>query len=180
MKNIFLYNTKIGPVAIAEKSSFITNVFMEKDISEYFTICEVEAASGGPILVSRATGNKQQYRYIESGLLKEASEQLYQYLDGKLRSFNLPIAPEGTGFMRAVWDSLLQIPYGKTASYKDIAQAVGNPKAARAVGLANNRNPIPIIVPCHRVVGIGGKLVGFRGGLETKRKLLELEGCPFA
>ncbi len=180
MKNIFLYHTTIGPIAIAEKSSSITNVFMAKDISEYFTISETDSSSGGPILVPRATGSNHQYNYFESGLLKEAAEQLYQYLDGKLKSFILPLAPEGTGFMKSVWDELLKIPYSRTASYKEIAQAVGNPKASRAVGLANNRNPIPIIVPCHRVVGISGKLVGYRGGLETKRKLLELEGCSFA
>lgn len=100
---------------------------------------------------------------------------MQDYLAGKLKDFKLPLAPAGTEFMLRVWESLRAIPYGETRSYQEIAQSVGNKKASRAVGLANNRNPIPIIIPCHRVIGANGKLTGYRGGLEIKAHLLELE-----
>ena len=104
-----------------------------------------------------------------------AKEQLRAYFASELQSFDLPLAPVGTEFQRAVWDALTQIPYGETCSYVDIARAVERPKASRAVGAANGQNPIPIIIPCHRVIGKSGALVGFGGGLSTKVKLLELE-----
>jgi methylated-DNA-[protein]-cysteine S-methyltransferase len=110
-------------------------------------------------------------------LLVAAAEQVTEYLEGRRTDFDLPLRPAGTPFMQAVWDRLRAIPYGETRSYKQLAAALGNPKAARAVGMANNRNPIPLIIPCHRVVGSGGKLVGFRGGWDIKRRLLELEGA---
>lgn len=94
---------------------------------------------------------------------------------GRRRAFTLPLAPEGTPFQRAVWDALRTIPYGESRSYKQIAAQIGRPTACRAVGMANNRNPIAIVVPCHRVVGSGGTLVGYAGGLETKAYLLGLE-----
>jgi methylated-DNA-[protein]-cysteine S-methyltransferase len=100
---------------------------------------------------------------------------LQDYLAGKRRDFTLPLAPAGTEFMLRVWEVLRAIPYGETRSYREIAQITGNQKASRAVGLANNRNPIPIFVPCHRVIGTNGKLTGYRGGLQTKERLLELE-----
>jgi methylated-DNA-[protein]-cysteine S-methyltransferase len=108
-------------------------------------------------------------------LLKEAAEQLQNYFSGKLYKFSLPLAPEGTDFRLRVWETLISVPYGQTRSYKDIAQAIGNTKASRAVGLANNKNPIPIVIPCHRVIGSNGKLVGYRGGLQIKEYLLKLE-----
>ena len=89
------------------------------------------------------------------------------------KSFDLPLNPEGTDFMKSVWNALLTIPYGKTASYGEIANAVGKPGAARAVGMANNRNPIPILIPCHRVIGSKGQLTGYRGGLQKKEELLK-------
>lgn len=109
-------------------------------------------------------------------LLLTAAGQISEYLAGERTDFDVPLRPKGTEYMQAVWAQLRAIPYGETRSYKDIATALGNPKAARAVGLANNRNPIPIIIPCHRVLGSGGKLVGFRGGLDVKHQLLTLEG----
>lgn len=109
-------------------------------------------------------------------VLCEAVRQLEAYFDGKLREFDLPLAPQGTPFQLAVWQALMEIPYGQTRSYKEIAMAVGREKACRAVGMANNRNPISIIVPCHRVVGADGSLVGYGGGLEVKKYLLRLEG----
>jgi len=105
----------------------------------------------------------------------EAMRQLRAYFAGKLREFDLPVEMEGTEFQLAVWRELRRIPYGQTASYLEIARRIGNEKAVRAVGLANGQNPIPIIVPCHRVNGSDGSLTGFGGGMENKRKLLELE-----
>ena len=96
---------------------------------------------------------------------------------GRRKVFDLPLAPEGTPFQQEVWALLRTIPYGSTLSYGQVAAALGRPRAARAVGLANNRNPIPIIIPCHRVVGSGGQLTGYAGGLGRKRFLLELEGA---
>jgi len=117
----------------------------------------------------------QDYYHKETAILKEAFNQLEGYLHGKRQVFSLPLAPNGTAFMQNVWSSLCDIPYSRTKSYKEIAEAIGNNKACRAVGLANNRNPIPIFIPCHRVIGTNGKLTGYRGGLQTKLQLLELE-----
>ncbi len=111
----------------------------------------------------------------ENPILKRAFDELQEYLDGTRRSFTLPLAPRGTDFMRKVWTRLREIPYGETASYKEIAQSIGVPGGMRAVGLANNRNPIAVFIPCHRVIGADGSLVGYAGGLELKRQLLELE-----
>jgi len=111
-------------------------------------------------------------------VIEMAVKQLDEYFAGKRREFDLPISPHGTEFQRRVWQSLLTIPYGETRSYGQVAQMIGNPKACRAVGMANNRNPISIIIPCHRVIGSGGELTGYGGGLEAKQKLLELEKDP--
>jgi len=105
----------------------------------------------------------------------EAEKQLGQYFSGKRLIFELELEPEGTPFQIAVLDALVQIPYGETKSYRDIAICIGRPKAARAVGAANGRNPLPIVIPCHRVIGTNGNLTGFGGGLEAKTFLLELE-----
>ncbi|MEZ5561025.1 MAG: methylated-DNA--[protein]-cysteine S-methyltransferase [Pseudomonadales bacterium] len=102
-------------------------------------------------------------------------EQLNAYFAGRLRHFDLPLAPDATPFQAAVLAALQEIPYGETRSYKDIAIAVGNPRAVRAVGRANGDNPLPIVIPCHRVIGSNGALTGFGGGLDNKRYLLELE-----
>jgi len=106
---------------------------------------------------------------------REISGQLEAYFSGKLKSFDVKLAPEGTEFQKSVWKALCEIPYGETRTYKDIAVSIGKPKAYRAVGLANNRNPIAIIVPCHRVIGTDGKLTGYAGGLDVKEFLLKLE-----
>lgn len=150
--NQFYYETRLGRIGIAEESGSITGVYFESEtIPENAEICETE-------------------------IIKEAHRQLDDYLAGELKEFSLPLAPHGTDFTKSVWKHLCDIPYGETRSYKDIAIAAGNSKAVRAVGQANNRNPIPIFIPCHRVIGINGKLVGYGGGLEIKEKLLELEG----
>jgi methylated-DNA-[protein]-cysteine S-methyltransferase len=111
----------------------------------------------------------------ETPLLKEAARQLESYFAGELKEFSLPLEPSGTDFMKQVWSALCEIPFGKTATYGEIAERIGRPKAARAVGLANNRNPIPIFIPCHRVIGADGSLTGYAGGLDMKKKLLDLE-----
>ena len=104
-----------------------------------------------------------------------ATQQLREYFAGKREDFDLPLVLQGTPFQLSVWRNLQKIPYGKTLSYLELARKIGNPKAVRAVGLANGSNPIPIIVPCHRVIGSDGSLTGFGGGLPTKQKLLALE-----
>jgi len=108
-------------------------------------------------------------------VLREAESQLRAYFAGDLRQFELPLEPEGTPFQQRVWKELLKIPYGETRSYMEIAQHIGAPAAVRAVGAANGANPLPIVVPCHRVIGASGKLVGYGGGLNLKRRLLALE-----
>jgi len=108
--------------------------------------------------------------------LPEAVRQLEEYFAGSRRVFDLPLRPQGTAFQRRVWDALAEIPYGGTSSYGELARRIDNPGAARAVGLANNRNPISIVVPCHRVIGADGSLTGYGGGLERKRWLLAHEG----
>ncbi len=144
-------DTSIGRIGIEEENDNIISVYFESDMLQH----------------GREEG--------ETPLLRQAFEQLEDYLTGRLTEFALPLEPKGTPFMRAVWRKLREVPYGQTASYQDIATAVGNPKAVRAVGQANNRNPIPIFIPCHRIIGKNGKLVGYGGGLELKEKLLELE-----
>jgi len=105
----------------------------------------------------------------------EVIRQLQAYFRGELKEFDVPLAMEGTEFQLRVWNALREIPYGETITYAQLAERIGNPKAVRAVGLANGSNPIPIIVPCHRVIGTDGSLTGFGGGLSTKKILLELE-----
>ncbi len=112
----------------------------------------------------------------ETPLLALARDQLLEYLQGMRRSFSLPLNPAGTPFQRRVWEALQAIPWGETRTYGDIARAVNCPRGFRAVGMANNRNPLPILIPCHRVIGADGSLTGYAGGLELKRRLLELEG----
>lgn len=108
-------------------------------------------------------------------LLRQAAAELREYFAGERREFTVPLSPKGTPFQQKVWTALQTIPYGERRSYKDVAVMVGNEKACRAVGMANNRNPLPIFIPCHRVVGINGKLVGYAGGMDVKTYLLELE-----
>ncbi len=126
-----------------------------------------------------STGNKARgadpewERYDEP--FRRVKRQLDEYFRGKRKAFDLALDPQGTPFQRSVLDALLEIPYGETRSYLDIAERIGNPKAVRAVGSANGSNPIAVIIPCHRVIGSNGSLTGFGGGLESKRYLLDLE-----
>jgi methylated-DNA-[protein]-cysteine S-methyltransferase len=120
-----------------------------------------------------AKGRAQWQR--DAHALREARTQLLQYLRGERSGFELPLAPHGTGFQLRVWKALADIPFGETWSYVQLARHIGQPTASRAVGAANGRNPLPIVLPCHRVIGSSGALTGFGGGLETKAALLELE-----
>jgi O-6-methylguanine DNA methyltransferase len=116
-------------------------------------------------------------RYGIHPIATEAARQLRAYFAGQLRRFDLPLDLRGTDFQLRVWRELERIPYGETRSYLEIAEGIGAPRAVRAVGAANGANPIPIMVPCHRVIGAGGKLVGYGGGLPLKKRLLQLEGA---
>lgn len=114
-----------------------------------------------------------------SSLKCDAKKQLEQYFAGERREFELPLVPVGTEFQKTVWTALLEVGFGRTASYGDIAKSIRKPKASRAVGAANGRNPLPIVIPCHRIIGSSGKLTGYAGGLRFKRALLELEGVEY-
>jgi len=116
----------------------------------------------------------------ERSLFDDAIRQLGEYFAGERKTFSLKLIPDGTDFQRAVWSELRKIPYGDTISYKELADRIGKPKAVRAVGAANGANPIPIIIPCHRVIGNDGSLTGFGGGLPLKKRLLELESRQLA
>jgi methylated-DNA-[protein]-cysteine S-methyltransferase len=148
----------------------------------------VESPVGPLLLVADGTGLRRiefvngrkpaqpdpQWHNDESAL-GETIRQLRAYFAGELERFDLPLAPEGTTFQLSVWNRLCEIPYGETISYGELARRLGNPNASRAVGLANGSNPIPIVIPCHRVIGSNGKLTGYGGGLPIKEKLLALE-----
>ncbi|WP_304340445.1 methylated-DNA--[protein]-cysteine S-methyltransferase [Metaclostridioides mangenotii] len=151
MKNIFVYETEIGELAIADNGKAITELYFKNKI-------DVEGKN-----------------IEETELIKKAFNEFKEYLSGDRKNFDIPLEPEGTDFQLKVWEALKSIPYGETCSYKDIAKKVGSPKAYRAVGLANNKNPISIFIPCHRVIGSNGKLVGYGGGLDVKEFLLKLE-----
>jgi methylated-DNA-[protein]-cysteine S-methyltransferase len=150
MKNAFYYDTPIGKIGIVENGAAITHMYFGEITSQDINI-------------------------IETQLLKRANEELQEYFAGKRKTFDLPLEPKGTEFQLKVWKALQEIPYGKTCSYKDIAASIGNIKACRAVGMANNKNSLPIFIPCHRVIGANGKLVGYAGGLDVKEKLLAIE-----
>ena len=151
MVSVFFYQTSIGRIGIVANKNAITNLYFND---------------------KQPTGDIQ---VEETELLQTAGRQLKEYLSGQRKRFSLPIAPQGTEFQQTVWQMLQQIPYGKTWSYQQVAQAIGRPKASRAVGMANNKNPLPIIIPCHRVIGANGQLVGYGGGLALKETLLQLE-----
>jgi methylated-DNA-[protein]-cysteine S-methyltransferase len=148
---VYFSTTALGKLGIRETDGNITQVYF--------------ATEPPPVAVE----------IQETDLIKAAFLQLTAYFNGQLQEFSLPLAPQGTDFMQAVWKALRAVPYGKTASYQDIATAIGNPKAVRAVGQANHRNPLPIFIPCHRIIGSNGKLVGYAGGLPIKQQLLALE-----
>lgn len=150
MQNKSHMQTPIGSIIIEENGAAITAVYLDTQCTQ----CP---------------------QCPQTPLLQEAQKQLNEYFAGTRKKFELPIHLQGTKFQQKVWKALLQIPYGETRSYGEIAASIGNPKASRAIGGANNKNPIMIIVPCHRVIGADGSLVGFGGGLPAKKYLLDLE-----
>ena len=166
---IYFKETSIGKIGIEEKDGFISKLIFEDDIKN---INKTGKKRIGCIDCRDCVDYDEK---TAPPILSEAFSQLDEYLIGDRTVFDLPLAPKGTPFMEKVWAALSEIPYGQTATYKEIAAAVGNPNASRAVGMANNKNPISIFIPCHRVVGSGGKLVGYAGGIDLKQKLLTLE-----
>ena len=150
MINYFCYDTEIGTIKISETEGKIIGLVFSDSKKEN----EIER---------------------ETDSIIKTYMQLKEYLSGKRKSFDIEIEMMGTEFQKKVWKELLNIPYGETRSYKDIATVIGNEKACRAVGNANNKNPIAIIVPCHRVVGSNGGMTGYAGGIDIKEKLLKIE-----
>lgn len=149
MKIFKTLSSPIGIISVAAEGEFLTNLVFGKGVPD--------AQEGS------------------SSVLDNAISQLNEYFAGTRKNFDLPLKFDGTEFQKRVWRELQNIPYGKTISYKELADKTGNIKACRAVGMANNKNPIPIIIPCHRVIGASGKLTGYAGGLEVKKFLLDLE-----
>lgn len=152
--DFYQFSTPLGPMALAGEGEAITHLYLP--------------GRPTPRLVSHPTP-----------LLLEGEGQLLEYLGGQRKVFDLPLTPQGTPFQRRVWQALKAIPWGETRTYRDIALAVDSPRGFRAVGMANHHNPIPIFIPCHRVVGADGSLTGYAGGLELKQALLSLEGHIF-
>ncbi len=144
-------------------------------------ILKLIASDKGLVAVLWPNDNTQRTKLTEGRenkkhpILLQAEKQIQDYFGGKLKKFSVPLDMKGTDFQKRVWKALLKIPYGRTKSYGELASQIGSPLASRAVGMANGRNPISIIVPCHRVIGANGKLTGFAGGLEVKAQLLHLE-----
>lgn len=149
MKQILIVSSPVGPLTLTQEDQALTGLHFGE---------HPQQGAEGP-----------------TPLLEEAARQLEEYFAGQRKEFSLPLAPKGTEFQLRVWQALLQIPYGETRSYGELAAMVGNPKACRAVGGANHRNPLSILIPCHRVVGTGGSLTGYAGGLSVKEFLLKLE-----
>ena len=155
----YTINRHIGHLTLVQTDNFISAIYIQNKEKQERTelspdLCPVK----------------------KTPLLCQASDELSEYFQGKRKAFSLPLKPSGTPFQKRCWEALLAIPYGKTCTYKDIAIAIGNGKACRAVGMANHRNPISIVIPCHRVIGADGSLTGYGGGLPIKEYLLKLEG----
>lgn len=148
---LYQYETILGKISIAENGKGLTHLFLSPAFSLKNAIL------------------------LETPLLKQAASQLTEYLEGRRTACSLPLNPLGTQFQQKVWKALQDIPYGETCTYKDIAKAVDSPNAFRAVGMANRNNPLPILIPCHRVIGADGSLTGYAWGLEKKEFLLSLE-----
>lgn len=149
MKFYFIYDTKIGRITIFADDDFITGLVFGDENSEG--------------------------KLLETDLIREAYTQLTEYLDGKRIFFDIPILLKGTDFQKKIWKAINSIPYGSTSSYGATAEKIGSPGASRVVGMACNRNPAPIFIPCHRVIGSNGSLTGYSGGLDVKKALLNIE-----
>lgn len=138
-------------------------------------IGRIKIAQEGDAIVEINVSESEKESEKETPLIKKTIKELEEYFEGKRKFFDIPISIKGTEFQEKVWEALLRIPYGETKSYEDIAKMIGCPKGARAVGMANHNNKIIIIIPCHRVIGKNGKLIGYAGGLPVKEKLLQIE-----
>lgn len=155
---ILLYcDTPVGRLGLGEEGGRLTHLFLPGEPPAGAGWEETAASNATP-------------------LLKEAAAQLTAYMDGKLRQFDLPLAPAGTDYQKKVWEILCTIPYGEVRGYRWLAEKAGNSRACRAVGTANRHNPLPIFIPCHRVIATDGRLTGYAGGLERKAALLRIEG----
>ncbi|MFD1218139.1 methylated-DNA--[protein]-cysteine S-methyltransferase [Microbulbifer celer] len=154
-----LYSTSFGELGIAASDSGLVAIDLQ---------------SG-----ARPLAPREGWHRGASDVTDRAADQLRAYFAGERRQFDLPLAAAGTPFQQSVWQALCAIPYGETCSYRALADAIGNPKAVRAVARANGANPLSIVVPCHRVIGADGTLTGYAGGLDMKARLLTLEGAPF-
>lgn len=152
MKYFYEYNTKICKIAIAENKGYITDILLNSDRKINYDITKKETE-----------------------LIKQTISEIQEYFNGNRKAFSVPIKPHGTDFQLKVWNGLLKIPYGETRSYKDLANFINCKNGYRAVGMANSKNPIPIIIPCHRVINSDGTLGGFSCGLDLKIKLLNIE-----
>ncbi|MGO1054620.1 methylated-DNA--[protein]-cysteine S-methyltransferase [Crossiella sp. CA198] len=154
MRTNTIIDSPYGPLTLVAQDGALAGIYMDRQrhLPPQESFGEPDPAAFGPVI-----------------------DQLTRYFAGELRHFDLPMSLQGTDFQRSVWELLLEIPYGETATYGELAQRLGNPSAARAVGLANGKNPISIIVPCHRVIGSTGNLTGYGGGLAKKRQLLDFE-----
>lgn len=149
MRYTFVTDTPIGPLTLVEEDGALCEVRFG-DQSEGLSCCETP-------------------------LLKQAMQELDEYFSGRRKQFTVPLAPKGTLFQQKCWQALLQIPYGETRTYGQQAALIGQPKACRAVGMGNHRNPLPVFIPCHRVIGKNGTLTGYAGGMAIKAKLLQIE-----
>lgn len=165
MKFIKYVETKLGKIGIIEENSKIVKVVFANEIGN----------NNSNNKNNKENYNLDVYQEKDTKLLLKAKKELEEYFEGKRKKFDLPLEQEGTLFQKKVWNALEKIPYGETRTYKEIAKFIGNEKASRAVGMANNKNNIPIIIPCHRVIGSNGKLVGYALGLDMKQYLLDLE-----
>lgn len=154
MKNIQYLESPIGRLGLIGDENYLVEILFEEELN---------------------TRNLELYKEENQHILQKAKEQLTEYFAGDRTRFTVPLQQEGTAFQQRVWNALIKVKYGTSATYKDIAEEVGSPKGARAVGMANNKNKIPIIIPCHRIVGSSGKMIGYAGGLEKKEILLALE-----
>lgn len=165
MQYYFEYETEIGKICLVEDKQAITGLYLLSS-----PLNEGGHGKDSPGIMTAKNGENR-----ETELIKRAHGQLADYFLGKRREFDLPLSPGGTEFQKKVWEELRKIPYGETRGYGEIATAIGNPKACRAVGGANHRNPIMILIPCHRVIGADGSMTGYGGGIRVKEYLLALE-----
>lgn len=181
-KYYYQYPTTLGDITIICTEDAITTIHLGTPVKSPAASCEISAPCGSRQMDIQAlplgslpAGINNIGEHVRTAIMDKAFLEIKEYLEGKRKTFDVPLAPKGTAFQQKVWNALRTIPYGETRSYSEIAEMIGNPKACRAVGMANNKNPIIIMIPCHRVVGKNGSLAGYACGLEKKEYLLNLE-----